>query len=377
MNILCINYEYPPIGGGAANALGHIARSLAGRGHAVHVLTSAFRDLPRVGVEEGVHVFRVPAARRFREKSNPLQMAAFEAAALAVSGFLAASRGIDRCLLFFTIPGWASALRLHARGIPYVVSLRGGDVPGFDPGLRLFHTILAPVRRAALRRARAVVANSRGLADLSERTDPVPVTVIPNGVDAALYGSGPGREPGACPARLLFVGRLATQKNLDFLLTELAALRREAGPPFELHLAGGGPRERRLRELAHALGLNRHVVWHGHLDRRRIIELYGESDILVFPSHAEGMPNVVLEAMAGGLPVLASDVMGTNELVVHGETGYLFAPGDSGTFRARLRDLLASPERARRMGLAGRERVVRDYTWEAVARAYESLLAGP
>lgn len=374
MNILCINYEYPPIGGGGANALGNITRVLSRLGHGVHVLTSAFENLPRISEEDGVHIVRVPAARRFRDKSDPLQMTAFELSALRVVTSVAISRGIDRCLLFFTIPGWASALRLFARGIPYVVSLRGGDVPGFDPGLDIFHSILTPIRRATLRRARAVVANSHGLACLSERTDRVPVTVIPNGVDAAMYGKASGPESTVGPVRLLFVGRLAKQKNLEFLLRELSTLRQEIPTPFELHLAGGGPQERHLRTLASQLGLEPHIIWHGYLDRQRIIALYGECDIFVFPSCFEGMPNVVLEAMASGLPVLASDIMGTNELVVHGETGYLFPPGDSKAFRLRLVDLLTNPRIARRMGESGRARVIQEYSWESVARAYEALL---
>jgi glycosyltransferase involved in cell wall biosynthesis len=377
MNILCINYEYPPLGGGAANALGHIARELAAMGHGVHVLTSAFADLPREALENGVHVVRTPAARRHREKSDPVQMTAFELSALRVVGALAASRKIDRCLLFFTIPGWASALRLSLRGIPYVVSLRGGDVPGFDPNLRLFHTILTPIRRLALGRARAVVANSRGLAELSRRTDPVPVRIIPNGVDISLYGRAAdlARRPG--PVRLLFVGRLAKQKNLDFLLTQLAALGEASAPPFELHLAGGGPLDSHLRQRAQELGLTGRVVWHGPLDRAHVVELYGQCDIFVFPSSFEGMPNVVLEAMASALPVLASDIMGTNELVVPGQTGYLHPPDDAAAFRTGLMRLLTDPEHARRLGQAGRERVRREYTWQATARAYEALLAAP
>jgi glycosyltransferase involved in cell wall biosynthesis len=374
MNILCINYEYPPIGGGAANALGHIARALAGRGHAVHVLTSAFRDLPRAGVEEGVHVFRVPAARRFREKSNPLQMAAFEAAALAASGFLAASRGIDRCLLFFTIPGWASACGFTP-GHPLRGLAAGRGRARLRSGLRPFHAILAR-------------SGGRPCAGPGPWW-PTPGTGGPLGAHGPRARDGHPQRRGRRPVRERSGGGNPGPARRGFFSwagwrsrkTWISCSRSwppcagRPGRPSSCIWPGEAPGTAPAR-AGHTLGLDRHVVWHGHLDRRRIIALYAESDILVFPSHAEGMPKWSWR------PWPAAARSGQRR---HGHQRargprrdrVSLRPGDSGTFRARLRDLLASPERARRMGLAGRDRGVRDYTWEAVARAYESLLAGP
>ena len=98
-------------------------------------------------------------------------------------------------------------------------------------------------------------------------------------------------------------------------------------------------------------------------------------DALVLPSYSEGLPNVVLEAFAAGVPVVATAVGGIPEIVADGENGYLVPPGDATALAARMRDLLGSRSRRREMGQRGKERVQEEYTFETQARAYARLFA--
>jgi len=105
-----------------------------------------------------------------------------------------------------------------------------------------------------------------------------------------------------------------------------------------------------------------------------LIEQYRWANLFLFPSRHEGMPNAVLEAMASGLPVIASRIAGNEELVVDGETGLLVASEDVNAFRSALRQLLTNAAQREAMGNASRRRVEEKYSWSDVARQYELIL---
>ncbi|MEP7016114.1 MAG: glycosyltransferase family 4 protein [Verrucomicrobiota bacterium] len=371
MRILIVNYEYPPVGGGAATAAEAIAKELVQLGHHACVLTGGFKGLPSHGAENGITVRRLPSFRRAIDRSGIWEMLSFLIVALVMGPRIIRKARIERCLVFFSLPcGPIALLARWVLGVPYVVTLRGGDVPGTEPSLNLIHRLLAPLRRAVLRNSISIVANSEGLQKMSETADPYPVRVIPNGVDTDLFKPPTRKEP-AGALRVLFVGRFQPQKNLPYLFKQIAQL---AKGTFELHLAGDGPQRERLERAARELGIADAVIWHGWLPRELMPRLYHSVDCLVNPSLYEGMPNVVLEAMACALPVIASNVPGNAALVLDGENGLLFDLRDNPagfiTALNRLRDV----DLRRRMGESARERACK-FSWENVAAQYVDLLS--
>jgi glycogen synthase len=372
MKILLINSEYPPIGGGAGNASAHLARELARLGDDVTVLTVRFGELPIEEQQESVHVVRVAGMRRRADRSGAVEQASFMLAGAVGARRLLRRWKPDVALAFFGVPGGAVALHLRsALGIPYVISLRGGDVPGFRPyDFALYHRLMAPVIRRVWHGAQAVVANSQGLKRLASRFDSrVPIDIIPNGVDVTRFDvAGRSWEP----ARMLFVGRVVYQKGLDLLLEALAGLRQI---PWELVIAGDGSQRGPLSSRARDLGLAERIRFAGWLRGEEILQAYREANLFVFPSRHEGMPNAVLEAMAAGLPVVASRIAGNEELVVDGETGALVPTEDPGALRQALAALLPDGKRRAAMGAAGRKRVEERYTWHQVAAAYHERLS--
>jgi glycosyltransferase involved in cell wall biosynthesis len=275
---------------------------------------------------------------------------------------------IEGVIAFFSLP---SGVVAYASGARYIVSLRGGDVPGNEPSLWLVHRLLAPLRRTILKNSRAIVANSAGLQHLSERSDHYAVRVIANGVDTEYFT--PRSAAAGVPDSLdiLFVGRLHIQKNVEFLLRQLSEA---AFGKFQLHIVGDGPEKEHLVNVAAACEIGSNVIWHGWRSRAELRGIYQSCDCLVNPSSYEGMPNAVLEAMACGLPVVATRVAGNEELVVHGETGFLFDPGDTEQFQFAMQQLRESALR-RRMGEAARTRALL-YSWETAAAQYIELLKG-
>ncbi len=371
MRILIINSEYPPIGGGAGNASANLARQLAALGQDVTVLTARFGDLPVEEQQDGVRLMRVCAMRRRQERSNAVEQIAFMVVSTLKTLALLRSWRPDVILAFFGIPsglaGWA-ARRLA--GVPYLVSLRGGDVPGFRPyDFALYHRLAAPLIRMIWREAAHVVANSAGLKALAQTFDPATeISVIPNGVDLERY------QPASRawdPPHLLLVGRLVHQKGVDLLLEALAGLEER---PWALTLVGDGPQRPELQAFVETHRLQERVRFASWLDGDDLVRAYQQANLFVFPSRHEGMPNAVLEAMAAGLPVVASRIAGNEELVVDGETGLLVPPEAPDALRAALRPLLEDAALRRSMGAAGRARVEEHFSWRRAAEAYLHLM---
>ena len=374
--LLLLNYEYPPIGGGAGNATANMARELAGLGHRVRVVTAAFAGQAKRELVDGYELWRIPAVRRHADHCSPLEMLTFLASAGVFLPLMHRRFKADACICFFGIPcGPAAWLLGLLCGVPYVVSLRGGDVPGFQPyDLAGYHRVTGPLIRFLWRKAAHVVANSRGLAELARQSaGETPILMIPNGVDTERFQPA-GETAAAGPLHLVFVGRLVRQKGLDVLLEALSRL--PAALDYRLTIVGDGPLRAELADRAAAPGLSGRVAFAGWTAREAMPGLLRRADLFVFPSRDEGMPNAVLEAMASGLPVVATRISGNEELVIDGRTGCLVPPDDAAALAEALARLVADRALCRRMGAAGRERVVREYSWQSVAERYAALCAG-
>jgi len=187
--------------------------------------------------------------------------------------------------------------------------------------------------------------------------------VIPNAVDVA--GAPRARPGGRERPLILAVGRLKAPKDFPTLVRALGDL-----PPqsFDAVIVGEGPDRPRLEEDIRALGLSGRVSLAG--ERRDVPRLLADADVFVLPSRSEGHPVSVLEAMAAGVPVVASRVGGVAEQVADGETGLLVAPGDPAELAAALRRLAADPSLRRRLGAAGRARAERAFDLDAFRRAH-------
>ena len=375
MRILIVNYEFPPIGGGAATATLFLAKSLLAIGHEVCVLTSAIEELPYRTVEDGIEVVRLSTLRKRKDRASILEMSSFAIAAMLRLPAVVRRFRPDCAIVMFTIPCGHIGLALKKIwNIPYVVSLRGGDVPGFNPSVDWYHSFLRPFRHMILGNACAVVANSTGLAELAHETDPFHIVVIPNGVDCHFFSPSERDMSVTHRFNFLFVGRFTSeQKNLAHLLKELASLNQNHSGQFLFHVVGDGPERENLMRLAVQLELEAIVIWHGWIDREKLRDLYKTSDCLVNVSLVEGMSNVILEAMASGLAVIASAVRGNTETVIHGESGLLFNLDHSDNLQQMLRYVLEDRDAARALGLRAREIAQTRFSWDSAAESYMAL----
>jgi glycosyltransferase involved in cell wall biosynthesis len=371
MRILIINSEYPPIGGGAGNASAHIADQLEKLGFIVTVVTSRFGKLPHREQSRNITIYRVPSIRRRQDRSNPLEQIIFVLSASVWTLSLIPHFRPSVTLAFFGVPSGAIAwlIKMVYR-IPYVISLRGGDVPGFRPyDFHIYHKLIAPFLRLIWKNASAVIANSNGLRLLAQTFDSrFDIPIIPNGVDVELYKTG---ERDWSSPRLLSVGRIVHQKGLDLAMHALGGLKELS---WEWHIAGDGPQMQALQSLAQELGIDDRVFFLGWQSRAQIVESYKQANVFLFPSRHEGMPNAILEAMSSGLPVIATCIAGNEELVIDGQTGYLVPTENIEVLQDALKKILDDSALRRQMGDASRRRVEENYSWESSARQYALYL---
>jgi glycosyltransferase involved in cell wall biosynthesis len=374
MNLLIINYEFPPVGGGGGIATYYIARELSRKDYTVTVLTSHFKELRWYEEVEGIHVYRVPVMRKRRDYCSVAEMASFILTSFPMLLYLLFKHRYDLIHIFFGVPsGPLGYIAKKLFGIPYLIRMGGGDVPGFRPfQYKHLYILLTPLLRILWRNAEFLVANSKGLRKMADHIFPaLPIHIIPNGVDIHRFTNGNARSS-ADVVRILFVSRLIMRKGLQFLIEAVPDILQQANSPFEIKVVGDGPDKEKLLQQIEQFGVAEKFRFCGYIDHGKLPEYYLDADIFVLPSLAEGMPNVVLEAMGSGLPVVATRVPGSEELIHHGENGYLVAPSDSQSLAQAIISLINDRVLRKRMGKQSKE-IVSQYTWKSIAEQYIEL----
>ena len=260
--------------------------------------------------------------------------------------------------------------------VPYVVHGTGDDV-------YLAYRFKKQVMTAILRQADTVVALSNDMKRVLCQFWQRDILVIPNGVDLQAF-QGIERESartqlgiGEHDRVIIFVGRLNRIKGVEHLIAAFSPISR-AAPNARLLLVGDGPERQKLQQQANDLDLSRYVTFVGAVSRDYIPVYLLSSDIFVLPSLSEGLPNVLLEAMAAALPVVATNVGGNSFLVEEGVNGFLVRPRDASQIASRVLAILGDPQLAHHLSANSRTRVQR-YSWETVAseleQAYLNCLA--
>jgi L-malate glycosyltransferase len=270
---------------------------------------------------------------------------------------------VHACDFYANVFGLAGAA---LAGVPLRIGSRRDLVlPGRG---RAKHTL----QRFAYRAAHTVVANSHAAAAQLRRED-VPhdrVVVIPNGIDPAAFIAAPARVPRRV---VTMVANLRAEKGHDVLIAAAAQVVR-ARPDAIVQLVGAGPLRGALEQQAREHGVADIVRFLGH--REDVAQVLHDSDIFVLPSRSEAFPNGVVEAMAAGLPVIASNVGGIPELIAHERNGLLVPVGDPGALAGALLRLLNAPEYAAVLAREARATIERGYSFERMVGAFEALYLG-
>lgn len=380
--ILFLNYEYPPLGGGAGVATEALLREFSKNPNVeVHLVTSAVGpalEHERVGGE--VYVHRLPIGKdpkKLHSQSlRDIVVYTWRAWRFLVPFLRSQRTPFEVTLAFFTIPcGFIAYSLKWWIGLPYVVSLRGADVPGFSEKYDRFYFFLKPFIRYLWKKSERVIPNSMGLKRLAENTAPHQVMeIIENGVDIERFSPRQSEEHMTLkPVVFLSVARLTKRKGIDLLLQAFGTMAQESPVPAKLLLAGDGEELGPLKELAKQLGITESIEFLGRVDHAQVALLYNKVDVFVLPSKNEGMSNAALEALASGLPLIVSRTGGMSELVQNEVNGFLVDPQHRQDFSQALLELVQSGEKRKKFGSESRRRA-EERSWKHVADQFLDVL---
>lgn len=376
MKILFLNYEYPPLGGGAANATKYLLEEYSKHANIeVDLITSAI-DKQRATEEIGgrVRIYRLPIGKNAEKMRHQSQkdLLAYSAVGYKAARRLMQQEKYDVIHAFFGVPcGFMAMVLSQEFKVPYIVSLRGSDVPGYSERFAFIYKLLTPIIMLVWGRAKSVVSNSKGLKELALKARPKQeIPVIYNGVDVEKFTTCDRSDRDT--VRVLCASRLMKRKGFKFVIEAVAKLR-EKYPQLRLEIAGGyGDASDELRTIVKELNLKDVVEFSGEYQSDGLPEIQHRSDIFVFPSFNEGMSNSMLEAMAGGLPVIMTPTGGAEELICDCGNGYLVKFGNSDDIAQKIEKLLKDSKLRHEMGQRSRE-IAENMSWKSVSDKYIEL----
>ena len=365
MRILTLSYEYPPLGGGGAKVVFGLSRELARLGHEIDIVTMGYGDLARQESSGGVAIHRLRQTRRDNTICHTSEMVRHELRALPAVLRLIKQNNYDLNHSHFIFPdGFCALAAQKITGLPYLLTVHGSDVPGYNPDrFTNQHKMLQPVWQAVVGGARRLVcpsAHIRSLVLAQRRT--ANTCIIPNGLDPERLDSQRKKEP-----RILVVTRMFRRKGVQKLIEAV----KDSKLPLEINIVGDGPYLPQLRELAE--GSATPIKFWGWLDNdsKELKDIYETSSIFAFLSASENFPINLLEAMAAGMAIVTTPETGCGEVV--DDCAIKVNPDAPEEIRDALMTLTQDPKMCAELGQRARQRLEQHFTWRSIAAQYDSL----
>jgi glycosyltransferase involved in cell wall biosynthesis len=358
---IVLNPDKPGVSG-LSDIVWNMAREFAKGGDEVHI-AGPYSVEPEQTPGITVHRFRVP----------PLGFRNIAGNALLAMGAWKKLRSISGLDVIHAPEYLSTGIIAPLSKIPVVMTTPGNiyeRVKYGNPFDRSTTVALKLAARSSARSCALINAISTDMAWWWERTGTSAnrVVVVPLGVDAEVFrrieGARSRLELPSLPPMFLYVGRLSPEKQVDMLVR--AVKRLDSTTDFRLDIVGAGPSELSLRALTKQLGLMDRIAFNGQRPLAELPLWYSAAQAVVLPSRSEGLPRVMLEAMACGATFIGTEISGVRDHIVDGKNGFMVPPGDEAELAMRLDLVLRQPSLARRVGDCGRDYILQNLTWPVV-----------
>ena len=370
MKILMLNYEFPPIGGGGGKAHLHLLEQYAKEKNLfVDVLTSS--PTPGNTIEpfgDNITLYKMGLHKKNLHYWRKIEVLEWLFRARPYYKKLIDQNGYDLVHAFFAFPSGYLCLKTAGQ-IPYIISLRGSDVPGFNVRLKLDYHLLKGLFRKIWRNAGAVIANSKGLAELATKFEPtLDIGVICNGIDTDQFTPPPVRTITG-RIKLLTVCRLIARKRIHLLIEAIRHLVQQ-GVDAELNIVGEGNLLNELQAQVGQLKITDRVNFLGLVEYDEMPLVYQQNHFFLMSSAHEGMSNAMLEAMASGLPIISTPCEGTKELI--SQNGIIIQDATPETITNGIVEITNNPSQYNNMSECSRI-TAEQFSWANTAEQYLRL----
>ena len=360
-----LNYEFPPLGGGASPVSYETAKGYVKLGHEVSVVTMSFRGLPEFEIKEGIKIYRIPCLRSNKEICRPWEQYTYIISAKRFLREHLKTNSYDINHTHFIIPTGVISLWLKKKyNLPYIITSHGSDVPGYNPDrFILLHKFTKPMIKKILKNAKVVTSPSKYLADLiKNQIGDYTIKVIPNGIYPNKF------QPKKKKRIILSTGRLLPRKGFQYLIEAV----RDKNCGHVVHIAGDGPMMNELKEMAKKSKTK--IVFHGWMNNnsKEYKHLLGTACIYVLASEKENASIALLEAMSAGCAVITTNVSGCPETV--GDVGLVVEPKNENEIREIIGKLIKNPALIKKKGKLARERILKEYNWDNLIKEYLEVL---
>jgi glycosyltransferase involved in cell wall biosynthesis len=342
--ILVLNYEFPPLGGGASPVSYEIAERLSRTGDFdIDVVTMSYKGLPKYEeVNKNFRIHRVKCLRGKKELCHPWEQLTYLFFGYFKCCELLKKNKFDICHCHFIIPTGVLAQKLKKKfGLEYVITAHGSDVLGYNPRFKKLYPFLIKTWKNILDDAKKITSpsnflkgeiikayrHSREGGNPVSEINPDKIEVIPNGIEEGKF------EPMEKEKYILLVSRLFINKGIqDFL----EAIKDIDSGEWKVKIVGEGPFRSELEKKVVEYNLQDKVEFLGWVDNksRQMKELYGKASVFVLPSHFENMNMTLLEAMQAGCNIIATDVGGNSEIV--NDQNSLVISGNKDDFKKKI-----------------------------------------
>ena len=356
-----LNYEFPPLGGGAGNANFYLLKEFSNYPDLnIDLITSSTNNFRVVSFAENIsiHFLNIYKNNRNQHHQSTKDLLVYTWKAYLYARKLRKLKHYNICHAFFGFPCGFIAMLL---GLPYIISLRGSDVPFYNKRF-YWHDmfILKGLSKVIWKKAKKVIANSEGLKQLAHKTKPdQEISVIYNGVDINQFYPLK-TEDMRDKIVIISTGRLIERKGYSFLIEAL-----RDNQQVELILIGEGDLAGELKYLAKKNNVR--VNFMGRVPHENVPDYLRKADIFILPSLNEGMSNSVLEAMASGLPIITTDTGGSKELVR--KNGIIVNKASSEDIKHAIGYYYKNKELIKKHGNESRK-LAENMSWRSIARQY-------
>lgn len=327
MNILILNYEYPPLGGGAGVVSRYHAEGLSKKEYSVTVLTAWFEGEKEVEISGNLKVIKLKSKRKYTYKSTPDEWLSWiKKSKLFLKEYLKKNK-FDYCFAHFALPGGEVAKYINKKfKIPFAVISHGQDIPWFFPKQMFkYHLVTYFWIKHICTHADKLILLTKAMkknADRFMRGQKNKNYIIPNGCNTKIFL--PDYSKRTDKLKILFIGRMVAQKDPFTFLKAITLLKEEIGNNFSVSILGDGPMRKKMEKYAGDQRLNDVISFKGWVTKDVMLHEYQSAHLQVISSKAEAMSIAALESLCSGLYVISTPVSGNTDLIKKGVNGNLF-----------------------------------------------------